>query len=258
MKKCERCGKDFLGSKVIDGKRRLFNNRKYCLDCSPFGMHNTRDLKGISYFSNRAPRKCKGCGREYIYKGSLCPNCSNKRKHKDRVEKIRTIVGDSCWICGYNKSERNMCFHHIDPSEKKMKLSCRERSQRSWNSIIEEMVKCVFICNRCHGEVHDGIILKEKIKELHKGFWTKTKIEDLNSLGIKLNKRKSSICKSCGGPLSYGTKNSLCRKCFTIKRRKIDRPSLSVLRSQIDEFGYSETGRRYGVSDNSIRKWVLS
>lgn len=39
-------------------------------------------------------------------------------------------------------------------------------------------------------------------------------------------------------------------------KRKVDRPEYEVLLKEIDELGYSATGRKYGVSDNAIRKWV--
>jgi transposase-like protein len=31
---------------------------------------------------------------------------------------------------------------------------------------------------------------------------------------------------------------------------------LEILLKDIEELGYSGTGRKYGVSDNSIRKWI--
>ena len=43
---------------------------------------------------------------------------------------------------------------------------------------------------------------------------------------------------------------------ISIKQRKVKRPSLDILQKEIDELGYSGTGRKYGVSDNSIRKWI--
>lgn len=38
--------------------------------------------------------------------------------------------------------------------------------------------------------------------------------------------------------------------------RKVERPPHSQLVAEITELGYLETGRRYGVSDTAIRKWV--
>lgn len=40
------------------------------------------------------------------------------------------------------------------------------------------------------------------------------------------------------------------------KLRVVDRPPLDQLLAEIDELGYSAVGRKYGVSDNAIRKWV--
>jgi hypothetical protein len=39
-------------------------------------------------------------------------------------------------------------------------------------------------------------------------------------------------------------------------KRKVIRPSFEVLMSEIKELGYSAVGRKYGVSDNAVRKWV--
>lgn len=39
-------------------------------------------------------------------------------------------------------------------------------------------------------------------------------------------------------------------------RRKVERPPYEQLIVEIETLGYSGTGRKYGVSDNAIRKWV--
>ena len=39
------------------------------------------------------------------------------------------------------------------------------------------------------------------------------------------------------------------------KQRKVERPCYDTLSKDINEFGYSGTGRKYNVSDNTIRKW---
>ena len=38
--------------------------------------------------------------------------------------------------------------------------------------------------------------------------------------------------------------------------RRVERPPYDQLRREIAETSYSAVGRRYGVSDNAIRKWV--
>ena len=38
--------------------------------------------------------------------------------------------------------------------------------------------------------------------------------------------------------------------------RKVERPPFDVLRAEINKMGYSAVGRKYGVSDNAVRKWL--
>jgi len=42
----------------------------------------------------------------------------------------------------------------------------------------------------------------------------------------------------------------------TMKRRKVERPPLDEIIKLVEEKGYSETGRMFGVSDNAVRKWI--
>jgi hypothetical protein len=44
----------------------------------------------------------------------------------------------------------------------------------------------------------------------------------------------------------------------TYWQRKTDRPTYAVLARDVESLGYSGTGRKYGVSDNAIRKWMKS
>ena len=41
-------------------------------------------------------------------------------------------------------------------------------------------------------------------------------------------------------------------------RKVKNRPSYENLIREIEELGYSGTGRKYGVSDNAVKKWVQS
>ena len=45
-------------------------------------------------------------------------------------------------------------------------------------------------------------------------------------------------------------------KDYKSKHRKVERPPYEQLKEEVGENGYSATGRKYGVSDVSIRKWL--
>lgn len=67
--------------------------------------------------------------------------------------------------------------------------------------------------------------------------------------------RKVNLCIDCGGPI--GRKSTRCPSCYRISSRKVrDRPPVEVLIREVSELGYCAVGRKYGVSDVAIRKWI--
>jgi predicted transcriptional regulator len=69
---------------------------------------------------------------------------------------------------------------------------------------------------------------------------------------------KKNICKKCGKEISKNAK--LCVECNNkiknLKQRKVERPTYEQLLKEIEETSYCAVGRKYGVSDNAIRKWI--
>ena len=45
MPTCKKCQANFPNRIKIDGKEKNLGNRSYCLDCSPYGEHNTKKLE---------------------------------------------------------------------------------------------------------------------------------------------------------------------------------------------------------------------
>jgi hypothetical protein len=93
-----------------------------------------------------------------------------------------------------------------------------------------------------------------------------------NKIEKKINKciecdvkiyKSSHRCKKCSnkdkgyiGPKKLTNPN--WRTEPKLNRRVVQRPPYSQLQQEISELGYSGTGRKYGVSDNAIRKWIKS
>jgi len=72
-------------------------------------------------------------------------------------------------------------------------------------------------------------------------------------------KRQKHYCK-CGSLRSKSA--NVCSTCNLNSprphKRKVERPTIEVLEKEIKDLGYCGTGRKYGVSDNAIRKWIKS
>lgn len=78
-----------------------------------------------------------------------------KRRQKLR-QMARDHKGGKCAICGYNKCQRALSFHHRNAKEKGFGISAKGLT-RSWQKIKVEIDKCVLLCANCHMEVHDGL-----------------------------------------------------------------------------------------------------
>jgi len=75
----------------------------------------------------------------------------------------------------------------------------------------------------------------------------------IGELGI-IKGRKKYYCK-CGNEKSK--QSNQCRICQHKKQRKVKvRPSTEQLINEVKETSYVAVGKRYGVSDNTIRKWI--
>ena len=69
----------------------------------------------------------------------------------------------------------------------------------------------------------------------------------------KIRIKKVYYCEDCGKILNRKAKR--CIKCFNKQQRTVERPPYEQLLKEIKELGYCGVGRKYGVSDNAIRKW---
>lgn len=165
-RKCQKCGNHVPAHVWVDGKRRNCQRRKYCFKCSPFGEHNTRKLENVE----KGLKTCPDCKEQHSQKGNRCFRCYFQKRQKEVSKKIQGIVGRDCWICGYNRCQRSVGFHHVDPKTKLFGLTTREMMLK-WSKVYAEMKKCIRVCANCHGEIHDGLISDKKIRSIWKKEW---------------------------------------------------------------------------------------
>lgn len=105
-------------------------------------------LSGISY------RRL----RNVIVSKRITPksNYDSVKAYRKRVkQELVEYKGGKCQICGYNKCNEALEFHHMDPTQKDFSLSGQHKPLEL---LKKEVDKCVLLCCRCHREVHSGII----------------------------------------------------------------------------------------------------
>lgn len=106
--------------------------------------------------------QCKQCKRKmgtgYRKKNKIkLAKQSTLRSRKDRKKYIPVHYNlkiNGCAICGYNKCNAALDFHHVNPKDKKFSVAIGTMG-RSDNSIVKELNKCILLCSNCHREIED-------------------------------------------------------------------------------------------------------
>ena len=81
-------------------------------------------------------------------------NAENRiRKAKSR-NKMREWLKEKQTPCLFCGAEEDIIWHHINPNEKKGRVS----DLVSWNYIKEESEKCWNLCESCHTKLHQRLV----------------------------------------------------------------------------------------------------
>ena len=140
---CNTCGQ-----KLILGKNWTKASSQYyeyiCLDCLKKRAKNwrannlphVRSIVQKSYYKNKEQRI--------------------EKQHQD-YEKNKKILqqlkSNGCAICGYNKCDASLDFHHTNPKDKKFQISSSALDLKT-ERVVNELNKCILLCRNCHGEIH--------------------------------------------------------------------------------------------------------
>lgn len=136
----------------------------------------------------------------------------------------RTDLKRRLYKAGLKKHECELCGQGEEWKGKKMGLILDHINGISNDNRLENLR---IVCPNCNAtlDTHCGKNKKKKLKEF---------VEKVDLRKVMTTKRAESY----------------------LKKRKTVRPNNETLLNDISELGYSGTGRKYGVSDNSIRKWL--
>jgi len=210
-----------LGLSPKGGNYRVFKRfeKLYNIDTSHFTGQG--HLKGKSHKFNTTPLS-EILVRDYEYS-------SNKLRKRLILEGLKE---HKCECCGLNEWLGELIpleLDHIDGDH--------------YNNTLENLK---VLCPNCHAKTptYRG---KNKRSKNSQTLKNKTQIAKI---------KKIYNCSSCGVQLKSKCKTSLCLSCHSKTQRKIERPPKEQLLREVQQSSYVAVGRKYGVSDNAIRKWL--
>jgi transposase len=130
---------------------------KYGLKSAP------RRKRSSEHGPREMPSLCKQHGATvFVREGSgyyRCKRCRMERVAQRRRTIKRKLVeeaGGKCLLCGYDRCQQVLEFHHLDPGLKEFQLS-HNGATRSLARSRAEARKCILLCANCHREVEAGI-----------------------------------------------------------------------------------------------------
>ncbi len=86
--------------------------------------------------------------------------------------------------------------------------------------------------------------------------WVSLK-EETRKLNNPSGEKQKYLCIDCGVPV--WNPNSRCVSCARkIRAAGSNKPSREVLKNEIKDTSFTTIGKKYGVTDNAVRKWCVS
>lgn len=164
-----------------------------------------------------------------------------KQWRENTKNKMVKAMGGKCQCCGYNRCDKSLAFHHIDPNKKDMGFGDTRANPKSWIKIVEELKKCILVCHNCHSEIHAGI------RELP------TQYETFNDEYLDVKKvLEYNDCPACN--TKKPVKSKYCSaKCAQTNRRKVDWDKIDLL-DLMKKHTISELEEMLKISNAAIYK----
>ena len=196
----------------------------------------------------------------FDYGASSLPNIG--RRHCYELNEIlvenspythTTNLKNRLFDAGLKKRKCELCGQGEIWQDKQMSLILDHKNGINNDNRIENLR---IVCPNCEGTLETHCKGNREQYETMKKQKSNHVAERIKNANQKPKDRKEhkDIC-ACGNEKEKRSK--VCAECYLKSpKRTVDRPPYEQLINEINELGFSATGRKYGVSDNAIRKWV--
>ena len=147
-KKCPKCGEIKSLDLFYNNKGRHDGKSWACKACdNKRTLAQGRTEKGKANALER--------NRKYAKRNPETLKASQKKYKEKKRQVVNEARSSGCVVCGYNKCNEALDFHHVDSSTKDKSISDLLCSG-SIDALKEEISKCVVLCANCHREHHAG------------------------------------------------------------------------------------------------------
>lgn len=169
---------------------------------------------------------------------------------KRRKSDLRSIFHSKCCLCGFSEVQEALEFHHVNPETKAFGISGSSQQTKALDAQLQELKKCILVCANCHRGIHQGIY---QIPDNWEDFYDDNIAHQLQEKLQQVKTRQIHYCKRCGKEISKSAIH--CQDCQALLARTCERPTREILKQQIRTTPFTQIGKQYNVTDNTIRKW---
>ncbi len=162
---------------------------------------------------------------------------SNRLKKKLIEDGIKEYKCECCGLTEWLDEPIPLELHHIDG-----------------NSYNNKLYNLSIICPNCHFKTHNYSGRKIKMDSNKTSETTTCTQVSFPFGGNKIPKNEKLFKCECG--VEIKKKSKVCKDCHYKSLRVVERPNFEQLMAELSESSYCAVAKKYGVSDNAIRKWI--